>query len=183
MYSSLWHIVLEPSGGYEQRVFPALVSKEYPINLVPPQWVRSFAKASGLYAKIDRIDARLLASYGSIMNPDLSQSFSFLHEKLQSLIDRRSQIIEMKKSERNRLEKNPGEEITKLIKEHLEALNQQLLKVEELIKKTLNKEQYREVLKVLTEVRGVGLITAATLLATLPELGKLSKKKITRMVG
>lgn len=183
MHSSLWRIVLEPSGGYEQRVFSALVSKGYPISLVPPQWVRSFARASGLYAKTDRIDAQLLARYGSIMNPEVSQSFSFLHEKLQSLIDRRSQIIEMKKSERNRLEKTPSEEITKLIKEHLEALNQQLLKVEELIKETLSKEQYREILKVLTEVRGVGLITAATLLATLPELGKLSKKKITRMVG
>ena len=180
---SLWRIVLEPSGGYEQQVFSTLVSERYPVSLVPAQWVRSFARASGLSAKTDRIDAQLLANYGSTMDPCVNQSLNALHAKLQSLIDRRAQIVEMIRSEGNRLEKSPSKEIIKWINVHLETLKQQLSEIEKVIKETLNDEHYKAIMNILTEVPGIGVTTAATLLATLPELGKLSKKKIARMVG
>jgi transposase len=179
----IWRIVLEPSGGYEQSVFSALVSKGYPVSLVPGQRVRSFAKALGLGAKTDWIDSQLLTYYGSTMNPKANASLNPLQEKLKSLIDRRSQILDMIKAEGNRLEKNPLEEIVQWIQEHLESLKQQLLKIEKSIKTILNEKHYQEIVKILISVPGVGVTTAATLLATLPELGKLSKKKISRMVG
>lgn len=179
----IWRIVLEPSGGYEQPVFSALTSKGYPISLVLGQRVRSFAKALGLGAKTDQIDSQLLACYGSMTNPRTNSSLNPLHEKLKCLIDRRSQILEMIKAEGNRLEKNPSEEIVKWIQEHLESLNQQFLGVGKAIKAILDEKHYQEIVKVLIAVPGIGVTTAATLLATLPELGKLSKKKISRMVG
>ena len=121
-------IVIEATGGYENAVVAALGAAALPIVVVNPRQVRDFAKAMGLLAKTDRIDAGVLALFGERIRPELRELPGVDVQELEALLSRRRQILEMLGAERNRLEHAKGV-VRKDLQEHIRYLEKRLAKV------------------------------------------------------
>jgi len=176
-------IVVESTGGYEQLVLVTLIEAGYPVSLVNPRNTRCFAQSLGETAKTDKIDAKILALFGDKMEPHLTALQPEEQEKLSALIKRRSQLQNMLTAEKNRLEKMPKFGLDKNIKKACRFLEKEMKAIAESISLILKSEVLKERYQVLTGVKGVGDNTAAILLAELPELGRLDKRKIAKLVG
>ncbi|MFN8668881.1 MAG: IS110 family transposase [Gemmatimonadaceae bacterium] len=183
-------IVLEATGGYEVPVLGALAQAGLPTSLVAPGRVRHFAQATGQLAKTDRLDAAVLAQYAAQLQPTPTPPPDVAQRALQLLVARRRQVDDMLIAERQRLEQQslfPAAS-TGPVRADLEATIAFL----ERSKATLDHElhahlaqhpAWAEPLALLRSVPGVGRITAATLLAYLPELGTLSRHEVAALVG
>jgi transposase len=178
------HIVLESGGVYERPVTAILAGAGLPVTRVNPRQARDFAKATGRLAKTDRIDARMLAAYGTALQPAKTALPPAENTELASLVARRRQLVEMAAEEQNRLQTTPQPALQAGIKEHLTWLNDKIA--------TLNKDilafvqaqpSLAEPYASLTGVKGIGAVTAAVLLAELPELGRIDHQKIASLVG
>jgi transposase len=176
-------IVVEASGGYEEALVLVLFEGGLPVALVSPQRVRQYAKAKGLLAKTDQIDARILADFGKKLQPRLFVAKSEERRRLAALVGRRKQLNDMLQAEKNRLRtssveaKNSLKRIIACLKvemKELEAQIQQFMKAH---------EEFGEQEKLLRTAKSVGAVTAATLLADLPELGTLDRKQVAALVG
>jgi transposase len=176
-------IVVEATGGYQRAVVDALFRAGLSVAVVNPVRVRQFARASGLLAKTDKLDAQVLAEFGRKMQPKRYEGKSEAEKQLSALLARRKQLEEMLKAEQNRLRTLPqsvrssAERIIALLKEEKKRLEEQ-------IEQFLNEQKgWQEQREILNSAPGVGKVTTATLLADLPELGKLDRKKIAALVG
>ena len=176
-------IVIEATGGYQRAVVDALFRAGVSVAVVNPARVRQFARASGLLAKTDKLDAQVLAEFGRKMQPKRYEGKSEAEKQLSALLVRRKQLEEMLKAEQNRLRtlpqsvRNSAERIIALLKEEKKHLEEQ-------IEQFLNEQKgWQEQREILNSAPGVGKVTTATLLADLPELGKLDRKKIAALVG
>jgi len=182
MHPSL--IVLEATGGYEKGVVSALVEAKMPVAMVTPSWVRYFAKSSGTLAKTDKIDARMLVRYGRANHPPVVIVRSELQERLSVLMTRRSQVSLALISEKNHLSTTTFPDVKALIEASIENLEQQIMQLEEMIAEIIDQNpKLKNNEKIICSVPGAGKITAAILLADLPELGTLDHKKIAALVG
>ena len=176
-------IVVEATGGYQRAVVEALFWAGLPVAVVNPARVRQFARASGLLAKTDRLDAFVLAEFGKKMRPRLYESKTEAGKQLSALLVRRRQLEEMLKAEQSRLRTTPAslkssvQKISACLKEEKKSLEKQIRDV--LAEQTAWQEQT----EILDSAPGVGMVTMATLLAELPELGKMDRKKIAALVG
>jgi len=176
-------IILEATGGYERRVMKALQEVSLPVCRVNALHVRNFARASGLLAKTDRIDAFVLADYGQRMETRVSPQLSEAQEALGELVARDRQITQMMVQEKNRLEKRP-ERLKELIDETLLFFSGQRYRVRQAMKECVAREPaLAEAVDVMLTMKGIGFLTACILLAGLPELGLLDKGKIAKLVG
>lgn len=182
-YTSIQSIVVEPTGGYEQALCQALQKAGLPLSLVNALHVRHFARATGLLAKTDQIDARILADYGLRMKPRPSQIQDQRLLILKELVNRHKQITAMIVQEKNRLEKHPAA-TQGMIEELLEVLKAQKKQVAQAMKDCIEKSQdLSKALETLTSLKGIGFLTACVLFAELPELGHLNKGQIAKLVG
>lgn len=183
-------IVLEATGGYEVPVLGALAQAALPTSLVAPTRVRHFARATGQLAKTDRLDAQVLAQYAAQLQPAPTPPPDAVQRTLQLLVARRRQVDDMLVAERQRLDQQSlfPTASTGVVRADLEATIAFL----EHRKATLDRElhahltqhpTWAEPLALLRSVPGVGLITAATLLAYLPELGTLSRHAVAALAG
>ena len=176
-------VLFEATGGWEMNAVRHLAAKRLPLVVINPRQVRDFAKATGQLAKTDAIDARILARFGQAVRPEVRPLKSEELRKLDALITRRRQIVEMITIERNRLVTAPEwirpdiEELIAILRKRLDAINRDLNR---LIRKS---PLWREKDKILQSVPGVGPVTAMTLLADLPELGALNRKQVAALVG
>lgn len=177
-------VVLEATGGYEAIVAGAIAGQEIPVAVVNPRQVRDFAKATGVLAKTDRIDARVLARFGESVRPEPRPLPSAEAKELQALLSRRRQIVEMTTMEKNRLAIAPTEKMRKSIRKHIEYLERALeLADDDIDKNVRSSRAWREQEELLRSVPGIGPINARTMLAALPELGTLNRKQIAALVG
>ena len=176
-------VVLEPSGGYEKRLLLKLHSEKILLSVVNPYYVRNFAKSYRDLAKTDKIDAKMLSEYGEKMNPRIQTRKEEYRFDLEELTGRRDVLIETQKSEKLRLEKDPGNQIVKSINAHIDFLNSEIKEIEAEIKKLLEDEKISKIKEILVSEKGIGEQTAAILIASLPELGKLENRQITKLVG
>jgi transposase len=176
-------IVLEATGGYENMVALALGAAGLPVSVINPRQARDFAKALGRLAKTDKIDAACLAHFAQLLDP-LPHSLSTAEqEKLSSLTTRRRQLVEMITMEKNRREHAPPQ-ILSHIQRHIAWLQTELKQLERQINDFIKKTPiWREKLRILKSVPGIGSVTTSILLAELPELGVLDNKKIASLVG
>lgn len=176
-------IVLEATGGYEVAVVAALSAAPLPVVVVNPRQVRKFAGAVGKLAKTDGIDAALLAHFAEAVKPEVRPLADEVRQQLQGWLGRRRQIIDMLIAEEHRLAlARPG--VRRQIQGHIEWLRAQLRDVDGELR-TLIRESpvWREQDDLLQTVPGVGPVLATTLLADLPELGRLNRKQIAALVG
>lgn len=180
-------IVLEATGGYEQPVVAALTAAGLPVSIVEPTRVRHFARAHGLLAKTDRIDAQVLARFAEQVRPAVRPLPDAAQRELALLVQRRRQLLDMLAAEEQRLEQQaffPTSPITGSLAAHVAYLRQQLADTEQGLTTHLAAHpRWDPTHAVVRSLPGVGPITAATLLAEVPELGRLSRQQIAALVG
>jgi transposase len=176
-------IVLEATGGYEMPAVAALTAAGLPVVVVNARQVRDFARAVGKLAKTDAIDAAVLAHFAEAVRPGLRPLPDELTQTLQSWLARRRQLLEMLLAEEQRLAiAMPG--LRPQIQRHVEWLRQQLRDIDVELQDLIRRRPvWREQENLLRTVPGVGPVLATTLLADLPELGRLNRRQIAALVG
>lgn len=176
-------IVLEASGGYEGAVAGSLAAAGLPVIVVNPRQVRDFAKAMGRLAKTDRIDALVLAQFAQRIQPEVRPFKDEQTQELDAWLSRRRQLLAMIVAERQRLAIAVGTVRTD-IREHIHYLVRRLKDTDRGLDELMRQSPlWREREELFKPVKGVGVQTLRTLCASLPELGKLSGKKIAALVG
>lgn len=176
-------IVLEATGGVERAVTRALASAEFPVVVINPRQVRDFAKATGQLAKTDTIDAAVLARFGEAVRPALRPLPDEVTWELRAVVTRRRQITEMIVAETNRLS-GASKGVRKRINAHLRWLEAELKRADKDLDQSIRQSPiWRENEDLLRSVPGMGPVISRTLLAELPELGRLNRKQIAALVG
>ena len=176
-------IVLEATGGVERAVTRALASAEFPVVVINPRQVRDFAKATGQLAKTDTIDAAVLARFGEAVRPALRPLPDEVTWELRAVVTRRRQLTEMIVAETNRLS-GASKAVRKRINAHLRWLETELKRADKDLDQSIRQSPiWRENEDLLRSVPGMGPVISRTLLAELPELGRLNRKQIAALVG
>ena len=176
-------VVLEATGGIERQLTRALASAELPIVVINPRQVRDFAKASGQLAKTDIIDAIVLARFAEAIRPAVRPLPDDTLLELRALISRRRQLTEMIVAERNRLSQ-ASKSVKRRIEAHIRWLQAELGRADKDLDQSIRQSPiWKENENLLRSVPGIGPVVSRTLLAELPELGKLNRKQIAALVG
>ena len=176
-------IIIEATGGYERNLATTLYERELPVIIVQPMKIRQFANAQGILAKTDKIDARIIAQFGAVMKPEplALQTPEIRH--IRDLLTRRRQLMESRTQELNRNHKAT----TALARSHARALkflNKEIEWVDVQLEKCVTKiTQWQRTSDILLSTPGIGTGVAYTLLGELPELGQLSNREISALVG
>jgi len=176
-------VVVESTGGLESRLVSELYLAKVPVARVNPGRVREFAKAAGLLAKTDKLDARLLARFGQAVKPAPTCLPSEEEQLLSAMVTRRRQLIDMRTAETNRL---PTAHVSMQpnIEKLLTWLDEQISTLEQKINAFIQSHpDFKAKDDLLRSVPGIGPVTAAILLSDLPELGWLDRKRIAALVG
>jgi transposase len=177
-------VVLEATGGYQTACVAALAASGLAVAVVNPRQVRDFARAIGRLAKTYALDARLLACFADTVRPPPRPLADEATQALDALVLRRRQIVEMITAEQNRHQQCRSPSVRAQIKTVINFLRHQLGGMnKDLDKMIRDSPLWREHEDLLKDVPGVGRVTIATLLAELPELGHLDRKKIAALVG
>jgi transposase len=176
-------IVVEATGGYQRAVVLGLYETGLPVAVVNPVRVRQYARASGLLAKTDKLDAFNLAEFGKQMKPRKFEAKSESERQVSALLVRRRQLEEMLKAEKSRL-RTVHVDMRSSVERMIEVLKEEIKRLEKELDRFMKENaDWQAQEQILTSAKGVGRITATTLLAELPELGKLDRKKIAALVG
>ena len=176
-------VVLEATGGMEVDVVASLLAAGVPTCVVNPRQVRHFAQATGRLAKTDSLDAEVLAHFAQAVRPTPRPLPDAQTQALDALLTRRRQIVEMLTAEKNRLAGAP-KNLRPRIQSHLDWLQQEREQLDVTLREQIRRTPaWREKDDLLQSVRGVGPVTACTLIAALPELGRLDRKQISALVG
>ena len=177
-------ILLEATGGLETLVVSALFERSLPVAVVNPRQVRDFAKAVGRLAKTDAIDSEVLAHFAEAVRPEVRPIKGKEADDLSALLRRRRQLVNMLTAEKNRFSREPSREIRKEIKAHIAWLEKRLKETDKTISKGIQDSPiWRVKDEILRSVPGVGPVLSAVLLAGVPELGSLDRRKIASLVG
>ena len=176
-------VIMEATGGWERAVVKAFRVAGLKVMVMNPRRVRDFAKAAGLLAKTDRIDAKALALFGAKMEPEPRPEATASEEAQRALLDRRRQLSELLTQERNRRElAHPN--VRGDVNKHIRWIEKELQVLDEKIKKVVADDPVASAKqKCLQAVKGVGKLTSLALVAAVPELGKLDRQKIAALVG
>lgn len=176
-------VVLEATGKLEVPLASALAAAGLPVAVVNPRQVRDFAKASGLLAKTDLLDAQILARFAEVMRPEPRPLADEQTQALAAILARRRQLIEMLTAEKNRLGAAP-KPVRKSLRAHITWLEREVAHTDTDLAQAIRESPvWREKDNLLRSTPGVGPVLATTLLAGLPELGTLDRKQIAALVG
>jgi transposase len=177
-------VVLEATGGYQTAIAAELTAAGFRVAVVNPRQVRDFAKALGLLAKTDRIDAYVIARFGLAVQPHCRAMPDELEQAVRELMARRQQLVKMRTAESNRLEHARAYRVRQGITRMMNAIQRQIEEIDEDIDKTVrNSPIWKEKDQLLQSVPGIGPNTSRMLLSCLPELGKLNRRQIASLVG
>jgi transposase len=176
-------IVVEATGGYEIALVAALTAAALPLVVVNPRQVRDFARAVGKLAKTDRIDADVLAHFAEAVRPEPRPVPDKTTQALQGWLARRRQLLEMLTAEEQRLAVS-SRAVRPQIQQHVEWLRRQFREVETELQRLIRSSAvWRESENLLRSTPGVGPVFATTVLADVPELGRLNRRQISALVG
>jgi transposase len=178
-------VLLEATAGYERPVVAAIAASEtgIAVAVVNPRQARDFAKAIGRLAKTDRIDAEVLARFAAAVEPRPSVVPDEEMRALQYILARRRQLLSMLLAEKNRLGMAP-EPVAKRIAAHLKWLQKELKRTDRDLEEAIGQsETWTRNEELLRSVPGVGPVLARTLLAEVPELGSITHKRLSALVG
>lgn len=176
-------IVLEATGGLERPLVLTLAAAGLPVAVVNPRQVRDFARATGQLAKTDRIDAAVIAHFGEAIKPEVRPLSDDFTQQLDALVTRRRQLLEMLIIERNRLSSTISP-LRSNVKQHIDYLQKLLDELDKQLDQMItNSPIWKAKDDLLQSTKGVGPVLSRTLLAELPELGRLSRQQIAKLVG
>jgi transposase len=177
-------VVLEATGGFETIVAAAFAGAGLPLAVVNPRQIRNFAKALGRLAKTDAVDAEVIALFAEKIGPQARPVATAQAQALGELVARRRQVVEMIGMEANRRRRVTDKRLAKKIERHLAFLEKELADIDADIDTGVRAiPAWREAEDILTSVPGVGPVTARTLIAELPELGAIDRRKLAALVG
>jgi len=177
-------IVLEATGGFEITVAAALASAGLPLAVVNPRQIRDFARATGRLAKTDALDAQVIALFAERIRPEPRPLADADSQNLAELIARRRQVVEMIGMETNRLYQVRNARVQRMLRTTVNTLTAQLAELDRDIDDTIKRSPvWRAADNLLTSVPGIGDVTAYTLIADLPELGQLDRRRLAALVG
>jgi len=175
--------VMEATGGLEMSPAAALGAAGIPVAVINPRQVRDYAKSMGKLAKTDTIDAQVMADFAAAVHPEPRPLSNRQAQELKDILTRRLQLNEMITAEKNRLHR-ARRPVSDHIKAHIAWLEQELDDMNSNLNRFIQESPiWRENDNLLQSVPGVGPILSSTLLAELPELGKLNRKQIAGLVG
>lgn len=178
------HVICEPSGGYERALLEALWAAGLAVSLVNAARVRAFARAQGMLAKTDAIDASVLCQFGELLHPGALAAPSPQRQRLAALVQRREQVVTILAMEEQRLTQTRETVVKRLSENLIEELKKQVTQIEKLIEAQIDDDDtLKGACERLQQVKGIGKVTASTLLAELPELGKLSRNEAGALAG
>lgn len=178
-------VVVEATGGYEQRLVHALWQAKCRVAVVNPRQSKAFARSLGLEAKTDTLDSQVLACMGERLDLKITEKPREELLKIRALLMRRAQLVQMLVMERCHLqapllpkEQQPAVRThIAFLKKKIEALDQEIMTIIASVK------ELQELFELFTTVKGVGAVTACQLIANLPELGRLNRRKVAALVG
>ena len=177
-------VVMEASGGYERTAHQEFVARGVPAAIVNPKRVRDFARGMGLEAKTDRVDARLIARYGAVMRPAATPAPDPARVELGEILACRRQLIAEITVRRQQLEHLQSEDMRKRVEKTLAFLRQEENELAKLLRRQIQADAALAAdFALLTSMPGCGPILAATLLAEMPELGRLDRRKVAALAG
>lgn len=177
-------VVMEATGGYENTLVEILHDHDIACAVSNPLQVRNFARGLGLLEKNDKIDAKMIARFGEVVDPRRQEKPTPDERKLKALVHRRNQILSQISAEKNRIEQTADGETKAMVKLAVEFYKQQIKEVDRSIERTVEQcENLKAKAEILNSVPGVGKATVGTLLAELPELGALNRGQVAKLVG
>jgi transposase len=177
-------VICESSGGYERRLVQALAPAQVKVSLVQANRVRQFARAAGILAKTDRIDAEVLCEFGRVMQPQTVTAATLEQEHLRELESQRRHLTHLLVMEHNRGARLSDASVLRLNRRLISQIKKQIERLDLLIKQHIEQSpQLSLKAEKLTSIKGVGLRTAALLLAQMPELGQLNRREVAALVG
>jgi transposase len=176
-------VVFEATSIYDRALIQALDRASLPYHRANPRKARDYTGSAGFLAKTDCVDATMLAHYAAHVPLPLTEPIPEMQQELRALLDRRHQLVEMRKAEEIRLQQTDESPIAAEIKEHIRSLELKIETYDANIARVLEKPELAMPARHLKSAPGIGPITAATLLALLPELGRRSAKTIAALAG
>jgi transposase len=177
-------IVFEATGGYEVPLAATLTSAGLPVAIVNPRQIRHYGRAIGQLAKTDRLDARLIARFAEDVRPAARPVPDEQARALGELIARRRQLVEMLVAEQNRRRLLRDRRVQRQLDAHIAWLEEALRRLDQDLTTLMRATPaWREADDLLRSVPGIGPVTACTLIADLPELGRLDRRRIAALVG
>jgi transposase len=177
-------LVCEATGGYTRVLARELAEHGIAFSKVNPRQVRAFARASGRLAKTDAIDAAAILSFAQLMQPSAAPPPAAAQLRLADLVRRRRQLIDMLVMEKQHGAHPDDPEIVASIRGHLAFLAEQIKQIDQMVEQQIEADPgLAQRAALLRTIPGFGAITAATLIAELPELGYIGKKQIAALVG
>lgn len=176
-------IVVEATGGLEVELVSVLATAGLPVAVINPRQARDFAKAIGVLAKTDQVDAAVLARFGEAVKPALRPVKDGELRQLEDVLTRRRQLVDMVTAEQNR-KLQASAVIAKEIDEHIDWLKQRIKGADGDLGRAIKASPiWHAKANLLASIPGVGMVTVTTMLAELPELGSLNRREISALVG
>lgn len=177
-------VICEATGAYEHFLVDVMHELGFQVCVANPRQVRQFANGHGFLEKTDRIDAQILAKFGQQVEVNLATPRTEQEKRLIALVRRRSQVLQMLGQEENRTGQCFDEVALQLLKQTISFLKNQLKSLDQVIQQALAEvAKTTPKIEILSSVPGVGPVTTATLYCELPELGKLNRCQIAKLVG
>jgi transposase len=178
-------ILMEATGGYEKRLAAELCAAGLnKVCIKNPRFIREFARSTGRLAKTDTIDAAMIALFAQMFDLEPEPIPSQAEEQLKALISRRQQLIKIRASEKNRLEKASTPYVISSLEKIIMLLDSEIKQIDKIIEHTIRQNPvWSAKEKKLRKIKGVGPATTYQLLATLPELGQINRRKIASLAG
>jgi transposase len=178
------HLICEASGGYERGLLDAAEQNRIKVSLVQANRVRQYARAAGILAKTDKVDARVLCAFGSAMQPEPTPPLSAQQKRLRELETQRQHLSRMMVAEQNRLAQLNDKELQRLTRSLLATLKKQMTPIDMRMEGLIAEDQtLKQKAQKLTAIAGVGTRTAVLLLARMPELGTLNRTQAAALAG
>lgn len=178
------HYILESTGGYERLAAWTLMSEGYKVSIVNPKRVRDFVKGMSILAKTDKLDANVIVQYAEVARPRETQLPSEEYRHLVAIMDRRHQLIKMKIAEENRCGICTDPEMKKCIKGVIQYFNKKIKLLErEMSLLIKSDEEMSGKSHVMQQMKGIGIVSVAHILAYMPEIGTLNKKEVAALLG
>jgi transposase len=177
-------VICEASGGYERAVVTALQREGIAVSVVQASRVRQYARAAGILAKTDKIDAEVLRAFGKAIEPEVTAAKEERQQRLRELEAHRRHLSTLVTMENNRIEKLSEPAIIKLSNKLISQIQKQIDSIDLLIKELIeSSDDLQEKAAKLSSICGVGARTATLLLAQMPELGTLNRRQAAALAG
>lgn len=178
------HVVCEATGGYERSLLEVLWKAAIPLTLCNPFKVRRFAQSTGVLAKTDKLDARILADFGRVNSITPTPPPSPVTRQLNEIVARRNDLKAMRLSEANRIEHLKDKALIRMTRSHLRQIDQHIAACDALLRQCIKADDdLHQKVQRLCQIKSVGFTTAVILLATLPELGQLRRSAAAALAG